>query len=888
MSDPIYDLWNSLLQKIALADLDSKNFDQAIKYELNHNPELVSLLEKDRRLLQINLGQSKGYQVLVEAGATANISNHYHFDTELLIKTLGNAIDRIALKHKPVGIPQNLPRSGIVKFVGREEKLEELDVQLQHNDRVAITAVVGMGGVGKTELVLQYSINQLQQRKYISSLCWLRARNQVIATQIITFAQTKLGLNIPEQLEIAAKVEYCWQHWIDGESLIIIDDVMDYKAIEEYLPPPDPRFKLLITTRLDLGKSFNIIRINELDECNSILLLESLLGQDRVQLQYNEAKILCRSVGYLPLALELLGRFLSQKPDWTIIKLQNALNEKSLEIIALSSPEYGMTAKHGLIATLELSWQDLDKPEQDLACLLSLFSDVPILWSLVENCFITTQSDDLEDYRDRGLINRHLLKRVGNRTYQLHQIIQEFFRIKMKQSTQDLSQNKLFLQFSSVMRSKAQEISSGYGNENNKDEKWNEINWLVCHIEENFDQCMNLGIYDVAAYLEVGIAYYLTSVGLYHRVISKCNSLDGKISNSLLEIYRLQYLGISYKNIALYKNSIYYYSQLIKFAQKNDLPRWISATSLNLGNCYFDIGQTNRAIKLYEYSKKIAEKDNSFSKEDECRYKNSLGLCYARQGKFIEAIKLYKDVLKVSQNDKRKVDHGISLNNLCDSYRALLNHKLALHYGYKAIKVFESIFDLFNIGIVYHNFAIIYLNKGDYKLASEYANKGISIGKEIKNSRLLSENYSALSCILLLMSNNKDAKENACLAIEYNYPQNDYFAHLLLIIAKINQDINIQGCVETLHSVLNELVKLITYDSNNYNVVYSYWLTICTLSIYSNSEHRKIIENPTLSKILVNLKSLKKQIPRKCYFEMIYDLLLKLDKHNILIEFKIC
>jgi hypothetical protein len=79
-------------------------------------------------------------------------------------------------------IPHNLPRSGVVKFVGRAEKLEQLHTQLQQSDRIAITAIAGMGGIGKTELALQYAIDRLQQGQYPAGLCWLRTRDREIAT----------------------------------------------------------------------------------------------------------------------------------------------------------------------------------------------------------------------------------------------------------------------------------------------------------------------------------------------------------------------------------------------------------------------------------------------------------------------------------------------------------------------------------------------------------------------------------------------------------------------------------------------------------------------------------------------------------------------------------
>ncbi len=152
---------------------------------------------------------------------------------------MGQLLDEIALNQSPVGTPQNLPRRGVVEFVGRDSKLKELHEQLQHNQRIAIAAVQGMGGIGKTELALQYAIAQLQQGQYPAGICWLRARDREIATDIVNFAQVHLGLKLPEQLEIDAQVAFCWQRWPEGEALIVLDDVTDYQAIEPYLPPAE-------------------------------------------------------------------------------------------------------------------------------------------------------------------------------------------------------------------------------------------------------------------------------------------------------------------------------------------------------------------------------------------------------------------------------------------------------------------------------------------------------------------------------------------------------------------------------------------------------------------------------------------------------------------------
>jgi hypothetical protein len=118
----------------------------------------------------------------------ANISVHLHdFDEEKLAKVLKSFWRSL----QPVEIPNNVPRSGVAKFIGREPELEQLHTQLQQDNLVSISAVEGMGGVGKTELAIQYT--QKHASHYEGGICWLFAREFNIGTQIVGFAQSQLG-----------------------------------------------------------------------------------------------------------------------------------------------------------------------------------------------------------------------------------------------------------------------------------------------------------------------------------------------------------------------------------------------------------------------------------------------------------------------------------------------------------------------------------------------------------------------------------------------------------------------------------------------------------------------------------------------------------------------
>jgi tetratricopeptide (TPR) repeat protein len=333
-----------------------------------------------------------------------------------------------------------LPRSNVSLFVGRNDALSTLHEQLQTKERVAISTLSGMGGIGKTELALQYAITDVNKAKneqvYVGGICWLNAAdNSDVGLQILNFARVHLGLNIPDEGGLKDRVRYCWLNWPVGDVLVIFDDVGNYEKIAEALPPSEQRFKVIITTRKDyLTTSFELLRLPVLDEEPSLDLLGSFIGEERVKSAETEAKNICQWLGYLPLALELVGRFLKRKKTWSLGKLLERLKERSLDARSLQELSPEMKEKRGVAAAFELSWDELDEAAQSLGCFLSLFALSPIPWELIREAFSEVDEDDLEDSRDDYLINLNLIEDKGEESYELHPLIREFFRQKLRES----------------------------------------------------------------------------------------------------------------------------------------------------------------------------------------------------------------------------------------------------------------------------------------------------------------------------------------------------------------------------------------------------------------------------------------------------------------------
>lgn len=520
-----------------------------------------------------------------------------------------------------VGIPENLPRSGVVQFVGREADLNQLYQQLQQSGQAKVLAISGMGGVGKTELALQYA--HAYKHLYKGGVCWLQGKGADIGTQIVQFARSRLQLNPSEDLEISGQVGFCWTYWPKGDVLVVIDDVTDYDAIEDYLPAGKSRFKVLLTTRRRLGAAIQKIAMDVLAEREALAMLETLIGKARIQIESEEAQSIYQWLGGLPLGLELVGRYLDVKEDLSLKKMLRRLKDKRFQARAISSPEAEITAKRGVADAFDLSWEVLNAEAQALAYLLSLFAQSSIPWSLVESCLSDKDEEDLEDLRDDTLLNLHFLQRKGSGQYQLHQLIREFVHDKAASVPQA---NELKHSLCTYMAQVASQIP-----ESPTRAHILELEPVVPHIAEVAN--------------------------------SLCNYLQ---DDDLIKPF--QGLGYFYEGQGFYHQQEYWDRHCLETTKRrfgNEHPQ-VAASLNGMASAFRAQGQYAAAQPLCE--KGLGIRNNLFGEEhpDVADSLNSLGLLLKEKGEYAEAEPLYLKALTIRQTflPAEHPDTADSLDNL--------------------------------------------------------------------------------------------------------------------------------------------------------------------------------------------------------------------------------
>ncbi len=226
-------------------------------------------------------------------------------------------------------IPNNLPYPNHTLFVGRQEEIARLMTLLSPDHQAYLISVDGIGGVGKTALVLETAYRCLRastgeqprpgvptfeaivftsaKQQYLTP-DGILARRQTQRTLQDIFLTISRTLNRPDIIRTTPEEqpERVRSALSDQRTLLIVDNletITDQETILSFLYDLPRPTKAIITTRHRIAPLLAPIHLRQLSEADSIALINHLCEENDVTLTAAQTHLLFERTGGIPAAL---------------------------------------------------------------------------------------------------------------------------------------------------------------------------------------------------------------------------------------------------------------------------------------------------------------------------------------------------------------------------------------------------------------------------------------------------------------------------------------------------------------------------------------------------------------------------------------------------------
>lgn len=254
-----------------------------------------------------------------------------------------NFTDNQAIEEsKSNSIIWDLPRQDH-RLIKRAYLLKILDEQLnskQSVDQLIVSVCVGLGGIGKTQLALDYLYNSTYNLK-----AWFAAENiDNLYIKYTEFAKS-LGYRSTNYTKEGA-IDYINRYLSENPGWILVfDNVSNYNEIMPFLPVSKGRV-ILTTRQREWPENFSILPIDIMTEEEALKTIGTL-SQRNIDKEKRAAKELIDALGRLPLALAQAAAYIKQ----THISITDYLNiYQQNEIKLLESNILPTGVKHDPVA----------------------------------------------------------------------------------------------------------------------------------------------------------------------------------------------------------------------------------------------------------------------------------------------------------------------------------------------------------------------------------------------------------------------------------------------------------------------------------------------------------------------------------------------------------
>jgi tetratricopeptide (TPR) repeat protein/transcriptional regulator with XRE-family HTH domain len=623
----------------------------------------------------------------------------------------------------------SIPVPPQIPLVGREEELARLRKRLSGGGSVALTALNGLPGVGKTALSITLAHDPTLRAHFTDGILWAGLGPDPNMQSHLSRWGTLLGLSSSEMSTLSGNEAWALAlHRTIGSRtmLLVIDDAW---TLEDalILKIGGPNCAHLVSTRFPYIATQiaaeGATAIKELNSDEGMVLLR-MLAPKVVENEMQRSRELVMAVGGLPLALNLIGNYLRMQSYTGPARRVTAALEKLSEAgerLNISEPR-GPVERHpsltsdtpvSLRTVIAVTDQQLSEPTRHALHALSVFPPRPNSFSeeaalAIAACTIET----LDEINNTGLLEIN-----GSDRYSLHQTIADYARLQLHDYN---AQQRLIAYITAFVETHRKDYEILESESSN----------ILAALEAAVEQAHYAELIRVA----VAFAPFLLARGLYptaetHLQRAYNAAIAQQDHHGLAGI--LLYLGEAAQKLGNNEQAEKYFQEGLGYARQIDDHDRICAILANLGSLSWKSGDYKQANAYLQEGLKLARVLENL--ESMCQLLQILGSVEMRQGNYAQSEEYLQEGLKLArQIGERELTCRILLNlGLMASERG--NYEQATPYFQEGLLLARQLNHSEWISGFLNNLGDSAIEQENYEQATIYFQEGLDLARSIEH-----------------------------------------------------------------------------------------------------------------------------------------------------------
>ena len=628
----------------------------------------------------------------------------------------------------------NVPFNRNPNFTGRRSLLIDLHDALNSGQYAALTqAITGLGGVGKTQLALEYVYSYIDDYEIV---WWVRSEE--LSTLASDYFNLAGALNLPESrladqtIVVGAVRRKLGQlkSW-----LLIFDNATKPENIDAYLPQSGGGHVIITSRNQDWDVLAREMPIRVFEEDEAVEFIIKRTGEEDT----DSAKELAKELDNLPLALEQACAYIKTR-NKSIAGYLELLRQRKTELLKfpISRKDYDYT----VATTWEISFQQVQEESEAGAEMLNLcafLAPEKIPRSLISGGaehlpepLASAVADELRFDDALAAPKRYSLLTVADEALSVHRLVQAVTRDRLSDEVRKIWADAA-----------VRLVKGAFPYNSNDIRTWSECLLLLPHAlaaaghaevlraePKATQQLLNrAGVY------LMGRAEFGEAKALYKRALHIAENIFGQEHDAVATISNN--LGLVLQDMGDLESAKECYERALTIGEKvygSDHPK-VDIYVNNLGLVLQDMGDLDSAKKCYERALTIGEKAYGSDHPQVAIYISNLGRVQRAHGNFEGAKETFKKALKIGKT-AYGFDHpqvAIYVNNLGEVLQAQGDFEGAKKCFERALKIGEMAYgpEHPKIAVDFNNLASVLNDMQDLDNAKRYIKRALEIGENV-------------------------------------------------------------------------------------------------------------------------------------------------------------